>query len=105
MTKIQTIVSLFLFLVIVFSMDMNFGNSIRETFNGRIGGRIGIPGGSNIGISGVVGSNIGSQLSYTPPARINTRNGNMIYSGSGFLGVDSPYPKGDDQPLFFGFSS
>ncbi len=105
MTKIQTILSLFLFLVVVFSMDMIFGNPIRETFSGRIGGRIGIPGGSNIGISGVLGGDKGSQLNYTPPARINTKNGNMIYSGSGFLGVDSPYPKGDDQPLFFGFSS
>jgi hypothetical protein len=103
MTKIQTILSLFLFLVIVFSMDMIFGNPIRETFSGRIGKRVGIPGGSNIGIvSGSLGE--GSQLNYKPAIRTNTLNGNMVYSGRGFLGVDSPYPKGDDQPLFFGFS-
>jgi len=105
MTKIQTILSLFLFLVIVFSMDMIFGNPLRETFSGRLGKRIGIPGGSNIGISGVVGGDMGSQLHYKPAIRTNTLNGNMIYSGSGFLGATSPYPKGDDQPLFFGFSS
>lgn len=104
MTKIQTIVSLFLFIVIVFSMDMIFGNPIRETFSGRIGPRIGIPGGSNIGISGVINGDMGSQLNYKPTIRTNTLNGNMIYSGSGFLGATSPYPKGDDQPLFFGFS-
>lgn len=104
MTKIQTIFSLFLFLVIVFSMDMIFGNPIRETFSGRIGPRIGIPGGSNIGISGVINGDMGSQLNYKPTIRTNTLNGNMIYSGSGFLGATSPYPKGDDQPLFFGFS-
>ena len=104
MTKIQTILSLFLFLVIVFSMDMIFGNPIRETFSGRIGKRVGIPGGSNIGIvSGSLGE--GSQLNYKPAIRTNTLNGNMIYSGSGFLGATSPYPKGDDQPLFFGFSN
>jgi hypothetical protein len=98
MTKIQTILSLFLFLVIIFSMDMIFGNPICETFTG-------ITRGSNVGIDGILAGDIGSQLNYTPPARVNTRNGNMIYSGSGLLGVTSPYPKGDDQPLFFGFSS
>jgi hypothetical protein len=105
MTKIQTILSLLLFLVIVFSMDMIFGNPLRETFSGRIGTRIGIPGTANIGISGVVSSDMGSQLNYKPAIRTNTLNGNMIYSGSGFLGATSPYPKGDDQPLFFGFSN
>jgi hypothetical protein len=105
MTKIQTILSLLLFLVIVFSMDMIFGNPLRETFSGRIGTRIGIPGTANIGIGGVVSGDIVSQLNYKPAIRTNTLNGNMIYSGSGFLGATSPYPKGDDQPLFFGFSN
>jgi hypothetical protein len=105
MTKIQTILSLFLFLVIVFSMDMIFGNPLRETFSGRLGKRVGIPGTSNIGIDGVIGGDMGSQLNYKPVIRTNTLNGNMIYSGSGFLGAKSPYPKGDDQPLFFGFSN
>ena len=34
----------------------------------------------------------------------NKTSGNMIYSGSGFLDETTSYPKGDDQPLFFGFS-
>lgn len=100
MTKIQTILSLFLFLVIVFSMDMIFGNPIRETFSNQVG----LPGGRNIGIQGV-GFGESSKLNYKPIIRTNTLNGNMIYSGSGFLAATSPYPKGDDQPLFFGFSS
>ena len=100
MTKIQTSLSLFLFIVIVFSMDMIFGNPIRETFSNKIG----LPGGRNIGIDGVSFGQ-SSELSYRPVIRTNTKNGNIIYSGSGFLGVTSPYPKGDDQPLFFGFSS
>jgi len=99
MTKIQTIISLFLFLVIVFSMDMIFGNLICKTFSVQIGRRIG----SNIGISRVVEGDMGSHLNSNPTIRTNTLNGNMIYSGSGFLSTTSLYPKGDDQPLFFGF--
>ena len=95
MTKIQTILILFLFLFIVFSMDMIFGNPIRETFSNPIG----LPGGRNIGFGEL------SKLNYKPIVRTNTLNGNMIYSGSGFLGATNLYPKGDDQPLFFGFSS
>jgi hypothetical protein len=100
MTKIQTIFCLFLFLVIVFSMDMIFGNPIRETFSNQIG----LPGGRNVGIDGV-GFGRSSELNHRPVIRTNTKNGNMIYSGSGFLGATAPYPKGDDQPLFFGFSN
>ena len=79
-------------------MDMIFGNPLRETFSNQVG----YPGGRNIGIDGV---SVGTKLNYKPVIRTNTLNGNMIYSGSGFLGATSPYPKGDDQPLFFGFSS
>jgi len=95
MSKIQTILSLLLFLVILFLIDMLFGNPIKETFSNQIG----LPGGRDIGIDGV-----GSVLNYKPVIRTNTLSGNMIYSGSGFLAATSPYPKGDDQPLFFGFS-
>lgn len=95
MTKIQTILSLFLFLVIIFSMDMIFGNPLRETFNNRVG----LPGGGNIGM-GVIGSKLKHR-----PIKMNSKNGNMRYSGSGYLGIPGPYPKGDDQPLFYGFSS
>lgn len=81
---------------------MIFGNPLRETFSGRLGRRVGIPGGNNIGMDGIVG---GSQLNYKPSIRTNTLNGNMIYSGRGFLGAEMPYAQGDDQPLFFGFSN
>lgn len=98
MTKIQTIVSLLLFLIIIFSMDMIFGNPIRETFSNKVG----LPGGRNIGIQGV-GFGESSKLDYKPVVRTNTLNGNMIYSGSGFLGTTAPQFQSDDQPLFFGF--
>jgi hypothetical protein len=105
MSKLQTIFGLLLFLVILFSMDMIFGNPIRETFSGRLGRRIGIPGSSNVGLDGIVSGDIGSQLNYKPSIRTNRLNGNMIYSGRGFLGAEMPYAQGDDQPLFFGFSN
>jgi len=96
MSKIQTILALLLFLFILFSMDMIFGNSFKESFSDKVG----LPGGRDIGLD-----NVGKKLDYKPPIRVNTLNGNMIYSGRGFLGATDPYPKGDDQPLFFGFSS
>jgi hypothetical protein len=82
MTKIQTIVSLCLLVVIIFSMDMIFGNPIRETFSNKI-------------------------IVETPnkPKTKSKKNGNIIYSGSGLLNNSDSYPRGDDQPLFFGFSS
>jgi hypothetical protein len=97
MRKIQTILSLFVFLVILFSMDMIFGNPLRETFSNQVG----LPGGRTIGIDGV-----GSKLNYKAVIRTKTRNRNMIYSGRGFLGETSPHTQreSDDQPLFFGFS-
>ena len=96
MSKMQTILGLLLFLIILFSMDMIFGNPLRETFSNKIG----LPGGRNVGING-----IGSTLTYKPTIRTNTLSGNMVYSGNGFLAATGIYPKGDDQPLFFGFSS
>ena len=101
MSKLQTMFGLLLFLVIIFSMDMIFGNPLRETFSGRTGNRIGVSGSANVGLDG---GNIGSSLDYIPKFRTNTLNGNMIYSGRGFLGENMHYSQGDDQPLFFGFS-
>jgi hypothetical protein len=95
MSKIQTILGLLIFSFILFSMDMIFGNLLKETFNNKIG----LPGGRDIGLD-----NVGKKLDYKPVIKTNRLNGNMIYSGRGFLGVTEPYPKGDDQPLFFGFS-
>ncbi len=87
MSKIQTILSLFLFLVIVFSMDMILGNPLKETFNSD--------GVTEMGVNDV---------SETQNARTTSLNVNQIHSGSGFLGETSSYQQGDDQPLFFGFS-
>ena len=89
MSKTQTIVGLLLFLVILFSMNMIFGNILRETF---------IANNKNIGMPSDV-----QKLNYKLPARVNTLNGNIIYSGKGFLGGVAPQTQNDDQPLFFGF--
>jgi len=95
MSKIQTVLGLLLFLFILFSMDTIFGNPLRETFSNKVG----LPGGRDIGLD-----NVGKKIDYKPVIKTNRLNGNMIYSGRGFLGITSPYPEGDDQPLFFGFS-
>jgi hypothetical protein len=78
MHKIQTIISLFLFLVIVFSMDMIFGNSLMETFRG---------------VRGVGVQNVRQNV-------LNNNNSN----NSGFLAGDVPpsyFDQSDDEPLFF----
>jgi hypothetical protein len=91
MSKIQTIIILFVFLIILFSMDMIFGNPLRETFRGD--GRIGAP------------QVIGSKLGYRSTVRNNTMNGNMGYSGLNVANVPPHYViQSDDQPLHFGFS-
>lgn len=84
MSKLQTIFILFIFLIALFLIDSIFGNPLRETF-------------SNPSL------NV-EELINTPIKKINSLNSNMMYSGSGFLGDNGYYPKGDDQPLFFGFS-
>jgi len=76
MSKIQTILVLLLFLLILFSMNMIFANPHKEIF-------------SNKGDNDIKKKKI---------------NENMIYSGSGFLEETASYPRGDDQPLFFGFA-
>lgn len=95
MSKIQTILSLLLFIIVVFSMDMIFGNLLMETFSNQVG----LPGGRNIGIDGV-----GKKLDYKPIVRTNTLNGDIVYSGNSFLAA-TPRMESDDQPLFFGFSN
>ena len=91
MSKIQTIIVLFVFLIILFSMDMIFGNPLIETFRGA--NRIGTP------------QVLGSKLSYRPTIRDNTMNGNMGYSKLHVANVPPHYViQSDDQPLHFGFS-
>ena len=79
MSKIETILGLLLFLLILFSMNMIFVNPLKEIFS------------NNVSIE-------------TEQKKNNKISGNMIYSGSGFLDETVSYPKGDDQPLFFGFN-
>ena len=83
MSKIQTILALLLFLIILFSMNMIFANPLKEIFS------------NNVSISK------GIEIEQKKNNKIS---GNMIYSGSGFLDETVSYPKGDDQPLFFGFN-
>jgi hypothetical protein len=76
MSKTQSIFGLLLFLIIIFSMKMIFGNVLRETFTTN----------KNIGM-------------YSPSVNQlkKTLNGNK------FLGRMSPQNQNDDQPLYFGF--
>ena len=77
---------LMLLLIVGISMNMIFSDLFKETFKG------------GIGIDGL------NDIGYNPIVRQNTLNGNMKYSGSGFMAA-SPYPTGDDQQLFYGFSN
>ena len=86
----QTILWLFILLIIIFSMDMIFGNPIKETFTS-----IGLAGGR-----GVSTGPIGSKLNY----KYDPNNKNI---NSGFLAAMPPpnYKiNTDEQPLYFGFS-
>ena len=74
MSKIQTIVGLLLFLIILFSMNMIFGNELKESFTQNI--KISLPNKNNK-------NNKNDKQKYS---RLLTQNQN------------------DDQPLFFGFS-
>ena len=75
MSKIQTIVGLLLFLIILFSMNMIFGNVLKESFT------------QNIKI-------------YSP----NTNNKNTNTNNKKKYSRLSTPNQNDDQPLFFGFS-
>jgi len=103
MSKIQAIFGLFLLLVVIFSMDMIFGSLLRESFKTaqeekpyKFSEPFG--GGGGGGRGGGRGLGLGRDM------RFNTLNGNLRFSGRGFLGDTQSYPDGDDQPLFFGFS-
>ena len=89
MSKIQTILVLLLFLLILFSMNMIFTNPLKELFSKNVD---------------LFGDYIGDNMGAKDIEKKNKISGNMIYSGSGFLDETAHYPKGDDQPLFFGFS-
>jgi hypothetical protein len=109
MSKIQTIICLLIFIVVLFSMDMIFGNPLKETFSGvswnkGLGVGISKSGlGQGTGIGGV-----GSTLDYRPVIQQNQLNANVLYdSPSAILGATplNNYIKSqsDDQPLHFSF--
>ena len=79
MSKIQMIFGLLLFLIILFSMNMIFGNILRESFT------------KNITISSPSSSDLNLK-------KLNEKNDNKIHSRL------STQNQNDDQPLFFGFS-
>ena len=83
MTKIQTILSLFLFLIIIFSIDMIFGNPIRETFRGGGGG------GSGLGLGLGRGSGLGRGLALNNKSIITNDIPSYYFEQS------------DYEPLFF----
>lgn len=75
MSKIQTIICLFIFIIIIFSMDLIFENPLRETFKG------------------IEMSTVGAELNELPNAKYRVlKNTDISY------GMAS-----DDQPLFFSF--
>jgi hypothetical protein len=74
-------------------MNMIFANPLKEIFSNNV--------------SNKVSNNVNKDLNKgieTGQKKNNKISGNMIYSGSGFLEESASYPKGDDQPLFFGFN-
>lgn len=87
MSKTQTILGLLLFLFILFSVDIQFGHSLKLFSNQ-----------DSIELNNVI------KLLDDNVIEQNKLNRNVIYSGNGLLEDTIPYPKGDDQPLFFGFS-
>jgi hypothetical protein len=78
MSKIQTIIGLFGFLIILFSMNLIFGNPLKETFKG-----------------------IETKLSTTN----NTTTNNTTIDGSKIGNAKKYNVYSDDQPLHFGFST
>jgi hypothetical protein len=90
MSKIQTIMYLLVLLIVLFSMDMMFGNPLRETFIG-----------SSIGSSIGTGVGVGSKLTYRPAVRKNILNGNTRFRAANIR--PSFKRQSDDQPLHFSF--
>lgn len=100
MSKIQSIIYLIIFIILLFSMDQIFYNeirySLRETFSSMKGTGYGY---------------IGKKLDYKIQFNSNSLNGNMIYpdsTKSGFLAVEPPLTfakNSDDHPLYYGFPS
>ena len=84
MSKIQTIIYLFVFLIVLFSMDTIFGNPLRETFTNTK---------SSIREGSIVSPSISPSIS--PSKTSNKKQHNEINP--------SYKRQSDDQPLHFSF--
>ena len=82
MSKIQIVYCLLLFLIVLFSMDMIFGNMLLESFRGGGGGR----GGLGLGRSGL-GLGLGTGLG------LGVRD----------INLSSVNLSSDDQPFYYEF--
>jgi hypothetical protein len=105
MRKIQTIIYLFVFLIVLFSMDMVFGNPLRETFRGGGGGGRGIGlGGGGIGLGGR-GIGLGGRGIGLGGGLIANRMAfNRNINNKSLTTNDVPpyyFEQSDDEPLFF----
>ena len=109
MKKMQCIIGLFIFIVIIFSMNMMFNiteNFVGTGFRGDKGFGIGISGLGGSFAAGVGGTGLGSVLNYNTIARQNTSDGSEIYAADGYRAIGpKKQNQSDDQPLYFGFSS
>lgn len=96
MSKIQTIIYLLVFIIVLFSMDMMFGNPLRETFRGGSGG--GRLGGAGLGVG------IGPRVGIDP--RLNNTIGTGL-SNAPLITSNIPLwvlkRQSDDEPLNFSF--
>lgn len=101
MSKIQTIIYLLVFIIVLFSMDMTFGNPLRETFRGGSGGgRLGGGrlGGAGLGVGSGLGVGIGPRLNKTIGTGLS--NAPLITSNIPLWVLKR---QSDDEPLSFSF--
>lgn len=96
MSKIQTIIYLLVFIIVLFSMDMTFGNPLRETFRGGSGG--GRLGGAGLGVGSGLGVGIGPRLNKTIGTGLS--NAPLITSNIPLWVLKR---QSDDEPLSFSF--
>jgi hypothetical protein len=96
MSKIQTIIYLLVFIIVLFSMDMIFGNPLRETFRGGTGG--GRLGGAGLGVKSSIGAGIGPRLNKIIGTGLP--NAPLITSNIPLWVLKR---QSDDEPLHFSF--
>ena len=96
MSKKQTIIYLFVFLIVLFLVDEIFGNPLRENFGGGGGGgRGGLGGGRGLGVGGL---GVGRGLGVGGLAGLDIRQN--ILDNNGYMQMSQ---SSDDQPFYFSF--